>query len=307
MSADIHSAHAARPEASAGLLAAAVSASLYGISAPFARMAAEANLIGADLILWRVGVMVCVLGLATWVLGRRPLAPRAAWPGVLLFAATVLMVGTCYLSAVAFIPVGIAVVIFYTFPLIILLVSPFIDRRRPTPAQFVAFALAFAGLVLAIGPQWTTLDPRGLALAAMASVACAVQVFTGSRVGRRLDPLTFAFSAQLVVVPGVFLVALAFGGPAGPEALGAALKPLSVIVLTYIAAFVLQLRAMRLAAPSAVGLVFTLEPVIAIATAAALLGEKLVTSQYMGVALVLAGLVVAVAPGASKGRKDSAA
>lgn len=284
------------PGISAGLLAAAVSAVLYGISAPFARPAALAGLAGPDLILWRVGVMMVPLGVAALALRRPLLPPRAAWPGVVLFALITVVVGTCYLSAIAFVPVGIAVVIFYTFPLIILLASPFIDRRRPTLPQFAAFVLAFAGLLLAIGPQWSTLDPRGLVLAAIASLACACQVFVGARMGGRLDPLTFAFSSQMVIVPFALLIAWIAGGPASPAVLSAAAVPLAMIVLTYVGAFVLQLRAMRLAPPSAVGLVFTLEPVIAIVTAAALLGERLVPHQYMGAALVLAGLVISVLP-----------
>lgn len=299
-SSEPHPAGARLPQAgnrvSLGLLCAGLSAASFGVSAPFARPAAEAGVSGADLILWRVGMLAVVLGIVALVLRRPLLPPRASWPGVVVFTLATVSIGVSYLSSIAFVPVGIAVLIFYTFPLIILLASPFVDRRRPTPAQLIAFVLAFAGLVLAIGPQWGALDPRGLALAALASVSAACQVFLGSRVGPRLDPLTFGFSSLALAAPLAFLAALLTGGPAGPVALGSALIPVLMIVLTFNVGYILQLKAMRLAPPSAVGLVFTVEPVIAIGTAVLLLGETLVATQYIGAALVLGALALTVLP-----------
>lgn len=137
---------------SVGPLSAGLCAALFGVSAPFARPAAEGGVSGSDLIAWRIGVMVVLLGIVALALRRPLVPPRSRWAGVALFALSTAAVGTSYLSAIAYVPVGIAVLIFYTFPLIILLASPFVDGRRPTPAQLVAFVLAFAGLLLANRP-----------------------------------------------------------------------------------------------------------------------------------------------------------
>lgn len=291
---------------SRGLFAALLTATAFGVSAPFARPAAAAGISGADLILWRVGVMAVILGLVAAAMRRPLLPPPGSWPGLVLFAASTAGVGVCYLSAIAFVPVGIAVLIFYTFPLVILLASPFVDGRRPTPAQLAAFALAFAGLALAIGPQWTSLDPRGLVLAAFASLAATVQVFAGARVAPRLDPLTFGFASLALVLPLAFGAAWLSGGPAGPTALIAGHVPLLAVVLAFTFGYAMQIRALRLAPANLLGLVFTIEPVAAIGIAALLLGERLVAHQYMGIALVLAGLVIAMLPATPSPRTEPA-
>ena len=102
-------------------------------------------------------------------------------------------VGLCYISSVAFIPVGVATIIFYTFPLIILVASPMIDGDRPTLARAAIFGLAFAGLAIAIGPSFQTLDPRGLALAGGAALGATVQFFFAARATRAVDPAAAGF------------------------------------------------------------------------------------------------------------------
>ena len=64
------------------------------------------------------------------------------------------LVGRLYLSSVAFIPVTVAVVVFYTFPILIVLASPFVEGTRLTPPLLGIAALALAGVVLVVGPAF---------------------------------------------------------------------------------------------------------------------------------------------------------
>jgi len=57
-------------------------------------------------------------------------------------------VSICYLSSVAFIPITIAAVIFYTFPILIVVLSPIIDRK---PLTFAMMAIVLAAF---IGSSW---------------------------------------------------------------------------------------------------------------------------------------------------------
>ena len=50
----------------------------------------------------------------------------------------------CYLSALSFVPVAIAVTVFYTFPLILILLAPLTGGGRITGWRMAAFAIAFA-------------------------------------------------------------------------------------------------------------------------------------------------------------------
>ena len=158
-----------------GLAFALGSASLYGLNIGYARLASFAGISGATLVVYRVLLMLALVT-AFAALWRRSLRVDPQERGVLaLLGLCTTFVGVCYLSSVAFIPVAVAAVLFYTFPILIVLASPFVDGTRLTPALFAVVTLAVAGVVLVVGPAAHDLDWRGLALALAASVATATQ------------------------------------------------------------------------------------------------------------------------------------
>jgi drug/metabolite transporter (DMT)-like permease len=278
-----------------GMAAALGSATLYGINVPFARLAGDAGLNGPDLVFYRVLAMLAVVGLAASLLRRSLVVPPGERLRLAILSLVTAGVGLAYISAIAFVPVGIAVIVFFTFPCVILIVSPLVDRERITVSRVAAFALSFAGLVIAIGPAFGTFDWRGLALAALASVLAAAQFLIAARAGRTLNPVSLVLWTHIGILPVALGIAMLVGGPVAPAALWIALIPFAANTLAYIVGFFLHMRAVALAPPALIGLIYTLEPVVTVATAAVLLGERLSTPQYIGGALVLAALVLAVA------------
>lgn len=267
-----------------------VSAVAFGCNAPFARLASLAGVAAAHLVTLRVAIVLCVL--AGIVVLRRsslrvPRGERAMLAGLGVASAAV---GLGYLTAITFIPVGIAVLVFYTYPLVILAATPLVDRVRPTLRQSLGFVAAFAGIALAIGPTARTLDWRGLALAAAASVAAATQFFLGSRAPGG-GGLTTVFWIHVVVFPAAVLASWTAGGLDGGATLGAAAWPVALSTLGYLVGFSLQIIGLGRASAAAAGLIFCLEPIVATLLAAALLDEPVSAHQIVGALLVLAGIV----------------
>ena len=294
------------PHRFAGLAAATLAATVYGINIPFARVADEAGVPGPDLVLYRVGLMIVVIVLAALATRESLAIDRPGLTEALPLGAATAIVGIAYLSSVAFIPVGVAVMVFYTFPLVILVTSPFVDGERLTPARMAVFAIAFLGLAVAIGPGLAGLDPRGLALAAFASLGAAAQFHVGARAMRRVPVWPLMLWVQIVVAPLAAATALAFGGPVAPATVAAAWLAVGINAVCFVAGFLMQMRAVKLAPPAIVGLVFTLEPIVSIVTAALVLGECLSVGQYAGGLMVLAGLAGAVAIEMREARPDRA-
>jgi len=85
-----------------------------------------------------------------------------------------------------------------------------------------------------------------------------------------------------------------FGGPSFPET-AIAWTGLVLAGLGYLFGTVFQFLAVRYAEPAPTALVFNLEPIIsiAVAAAAAFLGERLHGNQYAGGAMVLIGVFLA--------------
>jgi drug/metabolite transporter (DMT)-like permease len=281
------------PAGPTGLLLALGSATLYGLNIGFARLASFAGVSGSTIVVYRVLVMLVLAGIVAWALGRSlKVAPHERRTVVLLGIATAL-VGVCYLSSVAFVPIAVAVVIFYTFPVLIVLASPFVDGTRLTPALLGVVALALLGVVLVVGPAFESLDWRGLALALAASIATATQFFAAARAK---DTGVFAktFWIHLVVLPTAALIGAVAGSLAPPSALMLAAWPVAITIGAYLLGFVMQFAALTRITAVAAGIAYCAEPVVAALAAPLILGETLSPIQILGGSLVIAAIIANV-------------
>lgn len=284
-----------------------ISATCYGLNTPFARKAAQLGAPGTDVVALRVIALIVGVAIFARVSGLSLAVKAQDRKALFLLGLTSAGVGVCYLSAVAFVPVGVAALIFYTYPLLIMIASPFVDGSRITPIGLLAFALAFGGLAVAIGADFQGLDPRGLLLAFGASLSAATQFFVAARAPGGGGAAT-VFWVQVVVLP----IALAISWVVDDgdvvvmwNSLAGAASPVFWTIALFMVAFVLHMRGMRGASPSAAGLVYCLEPVVATLFAAYYLGEVLNTSQYVGAAMVLAGIVTNILGNPPQGQRAS--
>ena len=115
-----------------GLLFALVSASLYGFNIVYARMASFAGASGSAIVVYRVFLMLVLVGIVAAVTRSSLKAARDERGTLLLLGISTAFVGLCYLSSVAYIPVTVAAVVFYTFPILIVLASPFVEGTKLT-------------------------------------------------------------------------------------------------------------------------------------------------------------------------------
>ncbi len=270
-----------------GGTAALIGAIAYGVNIPTARMAGQAGFSGAGQAMLRGLVFALILAVILTALGRSFRIEGGEGRRIALMGLLSGMTGACYLSSVTLIPVATAVTVFYTFPLVLILAAPFTGGGRITVPRMTAFAIAFVGIVICVGPSLSGLDWRGLALAMGASLACAALFEVTATV--RQDRVRLLFWVQLYAM--VFVVPAAFvsGLPTGAT-LAAAALPVLVSALGYYIGFAGQVIAGKALAPATVGLLFLLEPVVAVLAAQWLLNEVLTPLQTVGIALVITGL-----------------
>jgi drug/metabolite transporter (DMT)-like permease len=278
------------PALSSGLPFALASAALYGLNIGFARLASFDGISGSTLVVYRVLLMLALVTLFVLATGR-PLAVAREERGTMaLLGLSTALVGICYLSSVAFVPVTVAVVVFYTFPILIVVASPVVEGTRLTPALVAVAAVALAGVVMVVGPAFEDLDWRGIALALAASVATATQFFAGARC-RRTGVVAKVFWIHLIVLPVSTAIALATGSFAGPGSLAASPYPVAMTIGTYLLGFVLQFTALGRISALAAGIVYCAEPVVAALSSTVILGEVLTPLQMAGGSLVIAAII----------------
>jgi drug/metabolite transporter (DMT)-like permease len=276
-----------------GLTFAVLSALCYGGNVVGARIVAEIGLSGAVIVAWRTLLMLAALALLALLL-RAPLSIASAQRNPMaLLGATSAIVGTAYLSSVAFLPVSVAVVIFYTFPILVVLAEPFVMGGRFGLPRLALAAIAFTGIALVVGPNADALDWRGVALAGLASLGAAVQFFAARRCAS-VPTVAKLFWINVIVGPVVTAIVLMTGG--FPPLALAGERPIAFLVAigAFFFGFVLQFAALSRISASAAALAFCLEPVAAAGFAALVLGERMAGLQYLGVALVLGAVAANV-------------
>lgn len=211
---------------------------------------------------------------------------------VLVVAVSVAVMSLGYLGSVYFIPVSLSVLLFFTFPFVILSLNYIIDRERVSPAQLLAFVIAFGGLALALGPSWEALDWRGVALVLVGAVGAATMIMGSERALRHISmpALGTLSNAGGAVIAGVVMVAM--GAFALPET-GIGWLGFAGVCGCYLVGQVLLYSATHTIGSAHTSMFLNFEPLVSMFAAVILLGEQLSGMQYVGSALVLGAMASA--------------
>jgi drug/metabolite transporter (DMT)-like permease len=261
----------------------------YGINIPAARVAGLGGVNGSNLAAQRSLLFAILLAAAITLMGKSFRIQFGESRRIILLGLCAGLVAICYLSSLTYVPVAMAVTVFYTFPLILLLAAPFTGGGRITGWRMVAFAIAFTGIVIAVGPSLDGLDWRGLALAFIAAFASAAMFLLASTL--KQDRIILLFWIQVAACFVLVPTAVMTGLPA-LETIGGVWLAVALSAAGFYIGFVCQFTAAPHLKPATIGLLFLIEPVVAIISAAVFLGEMLKPLQYAGVALVIAGLAI---------------
>lgn len=195
----------------------------------------------------------------------------------------------CNYAAITFIPVSLAILLLYTYPIFVALSTRLIERERLGAIKAGAVVIAFTGLALSLQVHPGALDPRGLGLGLMAGLGLAITVMLSSRILRRADSarMTLHFTASTSAC--YLAVLLLTDGWAWPvDQIGWLL--LLAMPLVYIVAMLCFFSAVTIIGPLKAATFNNLEPVTTILLAALLLGEALGPWQYVGAGLVIGAL-----------------
>lgn len=273
------------------LLALAAAAALGGTT-PFARLAYDAGTSPTTLLAVRFALAALIFGLLLQATSRSLWPARADVPAFLAAGLALTGITVGYLLSIAYIPVGLAALLLYTYPLIVAAVAPVIDGTRLGRLQWLAFLAAFCGLAAALGPDLSELDPRGVALALAAAVSQAALLFLVRHLTVRHDPMTVLLNGNLVGL--IFVSGLLMLVEPPRLSMGAAgLVLLAIAAGLYVVGIGISFLAVRAAGPTETALFLNLEPVMAILLAMLLLGESLSFLQAGGVLLVLVAIYMA--------------
>ncbi|MGB7206029.1 MAG: DMT family transporter [Anderseniella sp.] len=280
-----------------GILFALAAAGIYGLTPPFTRLAFAHGVPSLETMMWRVIALVIVFSVIVLLRRISLKVPDGAGAGLSVMIVSTAMISVGYLGSVQFIPVALAVIVFFTFPILILLLSPIMEGRSLSLKRLLIGMVAFSGLAIAVGPDLGKLNPLGLGLAVMASFGATLQFFSGRSLAGKMQPLAFGLIAHLVLLPVAVAVSIWMGSGqivslATPDSISQmGWIAICVVAGTYSLAYFCHMSAVRHAPPSIIAPFFNLEPITSIGVAIVLLREVPTNNQLVGGALVLAALL----------------
>jgi len=281
-------------------------ATLFGINASVSKVVLAAGIDPARLTALRC--TGAALGLLVVLKGLRPTAlrmPRREWPAIVVLGLS----GAAFLQWLYFValdrlPVGIALLLEFTAPLMVALYSSLVLRHVVARQVWLALGLALAGLAL-VAQVWKDvgLDAVGVAAALGAAGFLATFHLVGKQLVDRHDPLVLSLWIFVVAAvfwavaqpwwrfdPSVLTESTSLLGRLDDYSIPVWVGLLWVIVLGTLAPYALEVAGLRHLTATTTGIVSMLEPVIAAAVAWLWLEEVLNGVQLVGGALVLAGV-----------------
>jgi drug/metabolite transporter (DMT)-like permease len=284
-------------------------ATLFALNGAVSKLGLEASEMGA--MRWaEVRATGAFAGLALVIALAAPARLR---PGRHELAALVLyglfgfaIVQWLYFIAIDRLPLGIALLLEFTAPVLIALWARFVWHEQIRKRVWAALALVVLGLVL-VAQVWHggTLDSAGVLAGLLAAVALAFFYLQGERLAGRRDPLSVVCLALGAASLFWAIVQPWWSFPFDTLTVDAALPGgvldtapvwvlvLWTVVLGTIVPFALSIAALRHLPATTVGVVATFEPVAGAVVAWAWLGESLIAVQILGGLVVLAGIVLA--------------
>ena len=291
---------------SAGLLPAVVSAAAFGLSGSLARSLLDLGWSPAAVVAARVGGAFLALLIPCLLLLRRIGLPSARQSGrmVAYGLIAVALAQLCYFSSVQYLSIGVALLLEYLAPVLLIGWHWARSRRRPAPRVFVGAGLALAGLVLVLDLTGKlSINPVGVAWG-LGAAACLCAYFLLSEAGGGSAPIhPLLLTTGSTGVGGLAIILLGLTGllplTAGTGQTMVAghavswLLPVALLILiTAVLAYLTGIAAIRVLGSSVASFVALSEVIFAVIFAALLLSQHPSLTQLVGGALILIGIAV---------------
>jgi drug/metabolite transporter (DMT)-like permease len=269
-----------------------ISGIAFGLLPWFSRIAFDHGVEPIGLLTVRfIGAMTCL------VLFHLLIRRSVAWPSLKVFGKLVILGAIAYApqsvffaSGVERIDISLATIIFYTYPVMVVILSWLILKQVPSRAVVVSLMTAVVGTAMTAG-QIQTGSWTGVTLMFIAALWYAVSIIIVSRVLKDVD----AFMSVTGIMVGASLATVVMwlitraNLPADIQGWSAAFA--AAIISTIVALGFLIIGIQRIG-PGQASVLSTIEPVVSIAVGVIALNESLTAVRVLGAVLVVIGVAM---------------
>jgi drug/metabolite transporter (DMT)-like permease len=276
-----------------GVALAAFAALTMGGGYAVARMAFATGTDPLTVTLVRVILLVATFWLLCRWAGRRFRLPGPAFRQSVVLGAILCSGFYCNMASVQYLPVALAVLIYNTYPMMIVGLEAVWFWRRPPPAILLALGAALIGLAMLLGVGFGAVSLVGVLIAFWGGWTGAISTFW---IGHKLAhvPVQAMLGHMMIVGSvGAAIAVAILGGPAIPSTAAGWGWALAVLFFQFVCVPAYWVALPRIG-PVMTGAFQNLVPVVGTVGAYFLYDEALTVAQLAGGALVIAAVTALV-------------
>ncbi|MCZ4547390.1 EamA family transporter [Rhodococcus erythropolis] len=288
-----------------GLIFALLSAATFGVSGPFAKSLIESGWSPGGAVFARVAggaLVMMVIALATQWPRLRQVSTHTRT--VLLYGVFAISgVQLCFFNAVQHLSVGVALLLEYLAPIIVIGWVWITKGARPSVQTLLGAAVALIGAAVVIDVFGSAeISAVGVAWGLAAAACLAVYFVISERADGDLHPVVLAASGltvSAVVIGALGLVGVlplhfsASNAVVADHSVNVWLPVVVLVLVSTVIAYLTGIAAITLLGPTIGSLVALTEVLCAVVAAWILVGESVTALQAVGGAAIIAGLVLA--------------
>lgn len=280
-----------------GVFYTALSAALYGCIGYYGVQLMQAGFSVCDMLLWRFLIslfMFLPIGLVIYK-QKQPLNFKSI---LTLFLVSAIFYGggtACYFEASKTIGTGLAMVLFFTYPLFVAILS-ILTKKAPTswPTLISLMLIVLGSCLIAFGNGFDlTLDLYGLGVALASGLGYGLYVFGSKESSQSMPSLlsalivcagnTVAFTLFSVAVQGHFML---------PHSMQVWMDLLLFALIGTVLPIFFLLRGMKSLSANKASIIGVLEPVAVLAVGYFILSEEVTWVQFLGAMVILLSVIV---------------
>lgn len=279
-----------------GTLLVAFSGVLYGIVGYCGTMLFQEHFSVPAMLFWRFAIATLWMSISCYTQRKRLIIYSHRFKGLTkaVFFSSVFYSGASafYFLASEHIGTGVAMVIFFAFPVFVTLFSWALTEWKMTKTTFASLMGVIIGLILLKGHGETSLNLTGILLGVTAAIFYACYVYNSQHTTYVIDTrlLTLLICAGNTVI--FFLLMQYTHTTLFPTTVKAWANVLAIGIISTALPIQLLLDGLKSISSVKASILSVLEPVVVVILGVALLNETISTMQFMGIVTVLIGAIL---------------
>lgn len=272
----------------------------YGVLAGFIKLAYEAGLNELQISSAQIVIGALMVGLIaglrwdSWKQWRQLQWLRLALVGFLGLGLTTIFINSSLMTLNA----SLSIILLFQFVWISIVMEAFLKRKWPSLQQWLAVIVVMTGTVLALSlsaADFAELDPRGMTFGMLSAVSYSIfLVFTG-RVNTDVDPvMKSAAMLALAVIPSLLLMSVLFQGQSITQGSVSSFwlwGGIAALLGMFIPTILFNIGIPKIGG-SLAAMLGSIELPAAMITALILLSEPISGIQWVGMMLIILGIVL---------------